>query len=439
MFIPSRLESIAKLPGKGLKPLVQTMENRLTNRYLFRATTFVVMVALLAACDSSTVAPPNLPTQPVTIPELPTQPSTLPELPTLGAPTDIGLLPTSTPPPIGRTPLQQGFGAQKGFWQVYFTAPTGSRNSATYVGGIDGQLADAIAATTRTLDIAAFEFNNVVLTQAVLDAHTRGVVVRMVVDDEHGLKDKATTIGQFVAAGIPVVDDARKALMHNKFMILDGLTVWTGAWNYSINDTYRNNNNALALRSRNAVQAYQAEFNKMFELRLFGSAKPATAKPLSSFTQDGIPIQILFAPEDRIVAALAVALSSAQKSIQFMAFSFTLDDVAGVMQQKADVGVSIQGIFETTGSETQTSELRPLLCSGLEVKQDGNPFVLHHKVFIIDGKTVIAGSFNFSAGARDENDENLIIITDPDLALQFQEEFSRRWAEAKVPTRVTCN
>ncbi|MEZ4671846.1 MAG: phospholipase D-like domain-containing protein [Anaerolineae bacterium] len=392
----------------------------------------VAVLLLVAACDSATISP-DLPTQPVTIPELPTQPSTLPE-----QPTTVIALPTSTPPPVGRTPLQQGFGAQKGFWQVYFTAPTGSRDSKTYVGGIDGQLADAINATTRTLDIAAFEFNNVVLTQAILDAHARGVTVRMVVDDVHGIQDKETTIGQFVAAGIPVVDDGRPALMHNKFMILDGLSVWTGAWNYTINGTYRNNNNALALRSRSAVQAYQAEFNKMFELHVFGTAKTPTAKPLANFTQDSVPIQILFAPEDRIVSALAVTLSSAQKSIQFLAFSFTLDDVAGVMQQKANQGVIVQGIFETTGSETRSSELRPLLCSGLEMKQDGNPFVLHHKVMIIDGKTVITGSFNFSAGARDENDENVVIITDPDLALQYQEEFARRWAEAKVPTRITC-
>ncbi len=420
----------------------------------------LILAAGLVACDGTTLPtqPPslptesaNLPTQPSTLPELPTlapatttvlptQPSTLPELPTLVPPTQpstLPELPTSTPPSVGHTPLQQGSGAEKGFWKVYFTAPTGSGNRANYVGGIDNQLADAINQVQRTLDIAAFEFNDPVITAAVLAASQRGVVVRMVVDDENGIKSKDTTLGQLIAAGIPVIDDSRPALMHNKFMIMDSITVWTGSYNYTVNDTYRNNNNLLAFRSQKLVQDFQNEFNKMFEQHKFGPSKPSNT-PFNTFTQDGTPIQIFFAPEDRVVSAMSVALSSATTSIRFMAFSFTLDDIAGVMQLKAQQGVNIQGIFETTGSETAASELKPLFCSGLTVRQDGNPFVLHHKVFIIDDKTVIAGSFNFSSGARDANDENLLIITDPDLALQYIDEFNRRWAESKLPTKIKC-
>jgi phosphatidylserine/phosphatidylglycerophosphate/cardiolipin synthase-like enzyme len=73
------------------------------------------------------------------------------------------------------------------------------------------------------------------------------------------------------------------------------------------------------------------------------------------------------------------------------------------------------------------------------MRQDGNKYVLHHKVFIIDDKTVITGSFNFSASAQDGNDENVVIITDPDLAAQYIAEFNRRWAEAVVPTNITCD
>ncbi len=415
--------------------------------------TVLLLAVFLGACDVSTptTLPPtqqaNLPTQPSTIPELPTlapatiavtptQPSTVPELPTL-IPT-VMLQPTSTSAPVGHTPLQQGFGAQKGFWQVYFTAPTGSSNRANYVGGVDYQLADAINQVQRTLDIAAFEFNDPVITAAVLAANQRGVVVRMVVDDVNGIKNADTTLGQLTAVGIPVIDDNRSPLMHNKFMIMDSTTVWTGSLNFTVNGTYRNNNNLLSLRSQKIVQDYQNEFNKMFEQKKFGGAKPSNT-PFSSFNQDGTSIQVLFAPEDRVVAALAVALSSATKSIRFMAFSFTLDDIAGVMQLKAQQGVSITGIFETTGSETKFSELTPLFCSGLEMKQDGNPYVFHHKVFIIDDKIVATGSFNFSTSARDDNDENMIIITDPDLALQYVEEFNRRWAEAKQPTKLKCS
>jgi phosphatidylserine/phosphatidylglycerophosphate/cardiolipin synthase-like enzyme len=98
----------------------------------------------------------------------------------------------------------------------------------------------------------------------------------------------------------------------------------------------------------------------------------------------------------------------------------------------------VEGIFERVGSETQFAELRPMLCAGIPVRQDGNRFVLHHKVFIIDNTTVLAGSFNFSANATSSNDENLIFIQDPALAAEYTAEFERRWAEAITPTNITC-
>lgn len=355
--------------------------------------------------------------------------------PPTASPTSVPV--TSVPGSVTPITMPLGIGAEKGFWRVFFTAPSGESDASTYVGGIDIQLAADIAKVTRTLDIAAFEFNNVVLTQAILDAHKRGVQVRMVTDNEHGLHGTTTTMNQFKDAGIPIVDDGRSALMHNKFMILDSTVVWMGSWNYTMNETYRNNNNALALRSRRAVEAYQAEFNEMFVDKQFGPRSPTGNS--ANFTQDGIPIQIYFAPEDKVVPIIVETLNKAQKSIRFMAFSFTLSDLGNAIKERAAAGVNVQGIFELRGSETAASQLTTLFCTGLQVRQDGNRYVLHHKVFIIDEKTVITGSFNFSASAANNNDENMAIIEDPDLAAQFIQEFERRWQEAVVPQRLTCN
>ena len=68
----------------------------------------------------------------------------------------------------------------------------------------------------------------------------------------------------------------------------------------------------------------------------------------------------------------------------------------------------------------------------LNVLQDGNRRIMHHKVIILDGETVIFGSFNFSASANDSNDENVIIVHDTLFARLFQEEFELVWAEAEA-------
>ncbi len=334
--------------------------------------------------------------------------------------------------------LEQGFGAAKDFWEVYFTAPTGSRDSTTYTGGVDTVIVTAIDAVEQTLDIAAFEWNNPRIQQAVLAAHQRGVQVRMVVDDEHALEDDDGFVEDLIDEGVAVVDDGRSGLMHNKFMIMDGTTLWTGSMNYTINGSYRNNNNVVMLRAPEAVAAYQTEFNEMFIDREFGSSRSAINS--ANFVQDGVPVQVLFAPEDPVVPTLLGILESAESDIRFMTFSFTLDEVGQTLLARAEAGVNVEGIFEVRGSRTQFSQLPLLLCAGLDVRQDGNPFTFHHKVFIIDDDTVVTGSFNISANATNRNDENVLIIQDQDFAAQFIAEYERMYAQSEVPPadQITC-
>jgi len=393
----------------------------------------LIVVIIVTGCGPVTTTPSANPTSipPNTVSVTATTPSGS------ANPTQASSTTTAT---SAVTPLQvgQGYGAEKGFWQVFFTAPTGSSDASKYVGGIDEVIASYIDGLQHTLDIAAYEFNSPALTAAVLRAKQRGLTIRIVTDDHDGLGDSQTTLHQFEKVGIPIVTDNRSALMHDKIMIMDSTWVITGSWNYTINDTYRNNNNALVLASQTAVQDYQAEFNEMFVDKQFGPKSPANT-PRPEFTQDGTPIGIYFSPEDDVLTKINDTLKGAQHQIRFMTFSFTEDPIGQTLIAKAGAGVDVEGIFEKTGSETKFSELTPTFCAGLQVRQDGNPYVLHHKVFIIDGTTVISGSFNVSANATGSNDENLIKITDPDLAAQYLAEFDRRWAEATVPTKLSCS
>lgn len=54
---------------------------------------------------------------------------------------------------------------------------------------------------------------------------------------------------------------------------------------------------------------------------------------------------------------------------------------------------------------------------------------MHHKVFIIDGKIVAFGSYNFSQSAETSNDENLIVVYSEPIAQQFIQEFMRVWKQ----------
>lgn len=348
-------------------------------------------------------------------------------------------IPQSNPTPIPQSvgtggPVQplsfaQGFGARKDFWQVYFTAPTGSSDRSTYVGGVDQAVVDAVNSATRTLDIAAFEWNIPKLTDAVLAAKNRGVVVRMVVDNEHTVEDDDSTIQTLIDAGIPMTYDERSAFMHNKFMIIDSTLVITGSMNFTMNDAYRNNNNMLFMRSTRAVEAYQTEFDIMFA----GTFGPRKTPHKLSFSLDGVSVSIYFGPGDDVLGGLIAELQKAQNSIRFMTFSFTEDSVGDTIIARANAGVQVSGIFETRGSQTDSSELPRMFCVGLNVLQDGNGYTLHHKVFIVDDTTVITGSFNISNNATRSNDENLVIIQSPEIAQLYIQEYERLVSQARQP------
>jgi phosphatidylserine/phosphatidylglycerophosphate/cardiolipin synthase-like enzyme len=342
--------------------------------------------------------------------------------------------------------VSEGFGAERSFWQVYFTNPQvfKAEPEDTCKGGIDEVIVDAINQTQRSLDIAAFEWSNACITRAVIAAHQRGVKVRMVVDDDHTVKDNEDRelIGDvapfqwIIDAGIPYRDDARSGLMHNKFMIMDGQQVFMGSMNYTPRDTYTNNNNVLRLRAQRAVQAYQQKFDNMFENGGFGP-RGSVAKDVQ-FTQNGVPVRILFSPGDAVADVVVQEINNAQSEIRFMAFSFTLETIGNAMIQRAAAGVDVSGVFETRASLTQYSQLPPMFCAGLDVYQSGNTRrTFHHKVIVIDRTTVLTGSFNFSQNAIRSNDENMVIIRDPALAQQYLAEFDRVQRSAVTPN-VTC-
>lgn len=348
-----------------------------------------------------------------------------------------------TPTPDGFTEVRFEFG--RGFigagWQLYFNEPDASVDRADYANGIDTALAAAIDQATGTLDIAAFELNNDLIYSAIARAHDRGVAVRIVTDDDHGLQDTSDPhLRSLNQAGIAVVEDGRSGLMHNKFIIIDNQTVWTGSWNFTVNGTYRNNNNVLALHSTAAASAYQAEFDEMFERTEYGSS--SSDDGIVSFEHADGEINIIFAPEGDEISALIAEIARAEHSIRFMTFVFSLEELAEAMlNQAASHALAIEGVFEDRNSTASWSQLPALHCAGAAIRQDGNRYILHHKVIIIDENTVITGSFNFSRSAAERNDENIVIVRNAVIAGLYLEEWQRIWDSAQelAPDEVVCD
>lgn len=340
-----------------------------------------------------------------------------------------------TVPTQGSVPnTEEVKGASTGTWyEVYFTNPIIPFNGV-YEGGIESHLIEKIDAAKVTIDVAVYEFNIETVAQALIRAEKRGVEVEVVYDNEYS--DPDPEIQELKDAGIKAVPDNRSAFMHNKFFVFDGMCIWTGSFNISMNAAYKNNENAIYFCSPEAAKNYDTEFKEMF-VGEFGPSSPANT-PYPTFTVDGATVENYFAPEDNVMDKVINAVEKAKISIHFMAYSFTDSALADAIMQMAAGGVKVDGIFETMGANTSYSQCKILLGDGLDVRLDGNPATFHHKVIIIDSKIVILGSFNFTSNANHQNDENLLIIYDDKLAALYEQQFQLMEQQAVIPSGNSC-
>ncbi|MBD3313482.1 hypothetical protein GF345_03500 [Candidatus Woesearchaeota archaeon] len=239
-----------------------------------------------------------------------------------------------------------------------------------------------------------------------LEAKNASVIVDA---DNHGLvKGKITHLKK----------DTRTAFMHNKFCIFDNSIILTGSMNPTHNGNNRNNNNMIIISSSYLAENYEAEFQEMWNGE-FGKGG-RTANPVIMLNDQRI--ENWFCPEDWCANKIMNVLEQANESIYFMTFSFTHDDIGDILIEKHKQGVEVKGIFETRQNR-QYSEMDKLNKSGIHVMTDTNPAAMHHKVFIIDNRTVITGSMNPTKSGDTRNDENVLIVHGPRIAKAYLQEF----------------
>jgi phosphatidylserine/phosphatidylglycerophosphate/cardiolipin synthase-like enzyme len=311
------------------------------------------------------------------------------------------------------------------WWDIYFTDPARNGDHGTYSPPEDAFIA-LIGSAQKSIDGAFFEIGSVRVADAFIKAQKRGVNVRLVTDDSN--KEKAGC-RKVKASGIPVVDDGKKGLMHNKFAIIDGHIVWTGSYNITDSCAYRNNNNALKIDSAELSSLYESEFTEMFENHIFENRKGMRSLPSLSnpyYVQMGdTNISAYFSPENNVEDIIVHRIKKAKSSIYFLAFSFTSDPIGEAMIERSKHGVKVAGVFERNGSDAKDSEYRKMLVENIPVVQDRNRNNMHHKVIIIDEEIVITGSYNFSKNAANRNDENLIILENREISKLYLSEFHK--------------
>ncbi|MEX0788031.1 MAG: phospholipase D-like domain-containing protein [Anaerolineales bacterium] len=302
---------------------------------------------------------------------------------------------------------------------VFFTRPD-AQSIPALAGGIESGLTAALDSATQSVELAVYRIDLERIRDSLVRAQRRGVIVRVVTESDNILEP---VVAALEAAGIPVLGDRREGLMHHKFLVIDRRFVWTGSMNLTVNDLGRNDNHLIQLESFELAADYQTEFEEMWADRFGPDSLADTPHP--RLTVSGIPVEAYFSPDDGVARRIVGLIQSAQHTVRFLAFSFTSDEIALAMIERAQAGVDVQGVMDSGQSQGLGTELERLRQAGITVRRDGNPSLMHHKVILIDGQAVLTGSYNFSRNAEASNDENVIILFDARMAGPFEQEWER--------------
>lgn len=228
-------------------------------------------------------------------------------------------------------------------------------------------------------------------------------------------------------------------LMHDKFLIRDGRTVWTGSANFTSGGLEAQDNNCLMIDSPELAQQYEATFLDLLSSNhehkhVKGRSVMGQAVRLGEAT-----ITPGFAPAAGVgIEQMIMSLFKGAKRVRIMAF---LIGDAGILDALAQVRqADVKGIYDPNGMEDVLRSSRQdrahfwflhdarfVAAPSHAFHGNGEQDFMHNKVFIINDEWVITGSYNFSENAE-ANDENVLQIHSPAIAAAYNAYFEALYA-----------
>ena len=283
----------------------------------------------------------------------------------------------------------------------------------------------------ETIDMAIYGYSRTpAIEKALIAAIERGVKVRLVYDMNPSgqniypntdiitkiISDNKSDIGSIEA----------NSIMHNKFYIFDNKILITGSANLSHTDMSGFNSNVIAvIESEEIAQMYKKEFEQMYGGR-FHNAKSIYQNKRVNLS--GTNVEVYFSPKDKGIGNAVIPLiNNAKKYIYIPVFVLTDRKTTEALIRAKNRGVDVRMIIDALNASVQHSKHKELRQGGIPVKTENYAGKMHSKSMIIDDEYTIIGSMNFSNSGENKNDENMLVIQNPEITKAYKEFFLYQW------------
>jgi phosphatidylserine/phosphatidylglycerophosphate/cardiolipin synthase-like enzyme len=306
-------------------------------------------------------------------------------------------------------------------------------------------VADFLDGAQRTLDLALYDVHlppplDELVHGALLRATQRGVAVRLAYNVDHPGHMKGPPPPQTrpeILEALPIPTQAIPGvpdLMHHKYVVRDGASVWTGSTNWTADSWTREENAIVTVDSPDLAARYTADFEQLWQTRDVRKTGKVATDPLAVGSTQ---VRAWFCPGrgDKLAHRIARAIGTAQRRVRIASPVITSGPILGTLAQVAcDGKVDVAGVVDVTQIHEvihqwrengnvawKEPSLRAALTRAPFSGKRSTPYrpgsvhdYMHAKVTVCDD-VVFVGSFNLSHSGE-ENAENVLELADAALA-----------------------
>lgn len=126
------------------------------------------------------------------------------------------------------------------------------------------KIANLLQLADRTVDICVFTITDDRITDAIIDAHRRNVVIRIITDNDKS-EDKGSDIARLRRNDIKVRTDETHYHMHHKFALFDQQILLTGSYNWTRSASEYNEENFIVTEELSLVADFLRAFESLWQ------------------------------------------------------------------------------------------------------------------------------------------------------------------------------
>jgi phosphatidylserine/phosphatidylglycerophosphate/cardiolipin synthase-like enzyme len=146
-------------------------------------------------------------------------------------------------------------------------------------------------------------------------------------------------------------------------------------------------------------------------------------------------MKVRFARSESVAEAITSLLCATSGSVDAALYRLNHPRLAHALEEAVERGVRVRLVVDgnkyAESRATQDLLARATIPFRLAYGRRGPGTKMHHKFVILDQRTVLTGSYNWTLESEDENYENLVILDETQPVEAFSREFEVLWSGAE--------